>query len=81
MDHLIYVMGLAIPLMTVPQLTELYLHHNAGSISLITWSGYFVGSCFWFTYGILHKAKPIYLTNFLTAFIQLAIVVGILMYR
>ena len=81
MDHLIYVAGIAIPLMTLPQLVEIYLHHNTEAVSALTWSAYFVGSCFWFTYGYLHEEKPIYIPNFLAAIIQALIVIGIFVYR
>lgn len=81
MDHLVYLAGFAIPIMTIPQLSQIYVSHDAHAVSAVTWGTYFVGSCFWFFYGIVHKEKPITFINAITAVIQGMIVVGIFLYR
>lgn len=81
MDHLVYLAGFLIPIMTIPQLATLYIHHDGQSLSTITWGSYFIGSCFWFFYGLVHKERPIMFINFVTAVIQGIIVVGIFLYR
>ncbi|MBI2551157.1 hypothetical protein HYV73_02310 [Candidatus Uhrbacteria bacterium] len=81
MDRLVYLAGFVLPLMTIPQLTTLYIHRDSTSLSAVTWVTYFLGSCFWFFYGIVHKERPIIFINMMLAIVQGLIVVGIFLFR
>ncbi len=79
-DNIAYAAGVLTPAFTLPQLYEIYAHHDASGVSLITWSAYLVLSIFWMLYGIVHKEKPIILMYFSQAFLQIFIVWGIVIY-
>ena len=66
--------------MTIPQVTTIWIDKNAGGVSLITWSTYFVTSIFWLTYGILHKEKPIIVTYIAWLFLDAAVAIGAFIY-
>src|SRR3989344_1154667 len=59
MDVLIYCAGIAGPLVSLPQVYEIWVNHNAESISVFTWAGYTGLTILWLIYGIVHKQKPI----------------------
>lgn len=40
LDAVIYGAGAIAPLVSIPQLLEIYKNHNASGISVLTWSGY-----------------------------------------
>ena len=59
MDKMIYFVGVAGPIMTLPQLFKIWVEKNAAGISVISWITYLVLGIFWLSYGIMHKEKPI----------------------
>ena len=61
-DRFIFVVGALGPIMTIPQLYEIWVHKDARGVSLISWSSYFIFSIFWIIYGIVHKEKVIVFT-------------------
>ncbi len=48
-------------LMTVPQVLTVWVGHNAGGVSLVSWAAYLFSACLWFVYGLRKKDKTIYL--------------------
>jgi len=76
-----YCAAILSPLFTLPQLFQIWQQKNVQGLSLLTWGGYTLGSLLWCSYGILHKEKPIIITNLMLFIIYLAIVVGIFIYR
>lgn len=80
MDKCMYIIALIAPIMTIPQLIDVFHGHVAG-VSLLTWGAYAVVSGLWFLYGILHKDKPLMLTQFLLLLLDSAIVIFVIMYR
>jgi uncharacterized protein with PQ loop repeat len=80
MDKLVYVVGILTPIMTSPQVYEIWVKQNAAGVSLLTWSAYALFSLVWATYGFLHKEKPIILMYILQAFIELFIIIGIVIH-
>lgn len=81
MDTLVYPLTLISPIMTIPQISDIWMHKNVGGISLITWSAYTVVSSLWFIYGIQHKEKPIIISSSLLFIVELLVVFGVLLYR
>ena len=77
-DKSIYVIGLLSVAANVPQLWDIWVSKNTSGVSLISWVGFFVGSIFWFGYGLLHQELPIMMVNGLLIFVQAGIVVGLL---
>lgn len=77
-DRLVYVGGVAGVIVTIPQLTKIWINQNVAGLSLITWLGLFGGTLFWVLYGFLHKARPIIFINLVYSVINLLIVIGII---
>ena len=80
MDRAIYVVGIFGPIMTIPQLANIWIYKNAAGVSLISWTAYLITALFWLIYGIIHKEKPIILTYSIWILLDILIVAGILMY-
>jgi uncharacterized protein with PQ loop repeat len=68
-------------LMTVPQVLAIWIEHNAGGVSLISWVSYLIGACLWFVYGLQKRDKTIYLACVGWVLLDLAVVIGIVVYR
>jgi len=79
-DILAYVIGIAGPLITIPQALKVWINQDASGLSLISWAGYIVVAVFWIIYGILHKEKPLILTYILWVMVHAAVVAGIIFY-
>lgn len=79
-DKAIYVIALLGPSMTVPQSYIIWAHKSAENVSTITWSTYIFNSLFWLAYGILHKERPIILSNILWLLVNGSIILGIILY-
>lgn len=77
-DKAMYVIGMVAPFMTVPQIFKIWHDQNAAGVSLLSWSGYALGSFCWLIYGIVHKAKPVIVANVAAFVFQLAVVIGVL---
>lgn len=72
--------GVLQPLITIPQIVEIYGNKSAQDVSLITWLGYlFFGISFLF-YGAVFKLRPIFYGQIIWVTMQFITVVGILMY-
>lgn len=77
-DDAAYLMGVTAVAVNIPQLLDVWLKPDISGVSLTSWTGIFLGSCFWLGYGILHKEKPLIVINLMLLSVQGLIVVGIL---
>lgn len=80
MDRAIYGVGIFGPIMTIPQLTKIWVEKNAAGVSAISWSAYLLTAIFWLIYGIMHEEKPIIFTYSIWILMEAAIVLGTLIY-
>jgi len=80
MDKMIYVIVFVGPLFTLPQIYKIFIEQSAAGVSVWTWGTYSLGSLFWLMYGVIHKEKPIIMTNILWGFMNLSVMIGALMY-
>lgn len=78
MDRMAYLMGIVTVLVNIPQLVAIWTSPDTQGVSLISWIGFFLGSCFWVIYGLLHKERPIIVMNAALMVVQGCIVIGIL---
>lgn len=78
MDWLIYSVAILSPIMTLPQLMQIWVDKNVAGVSLLTWSSYTVFAGFWLLYGLIHKEKPIIVSNIFSGTLNIIIVIGIL---
>lgn len=67
-------------LMTVPQVWTIWVGHNAGGVSLISWIAYLLAACLWFFYGLQKRDKTIYLACVGWVLLDAAVVIGVLVH-
>ena len=79
-DKLIYFVAVLGPLMTLPQVLKIYIYQDAAGVSLLSWATYLFCAICWLLYGIAHKEMPIIVSNIIWIVLEIAIVIGILMY-
>lgn len=79
-DDLVYITIFAGPLMTVPQLTIIWLEKNASGVSALSWLAYTLISVVWLFYGMVHRDRPIALSSLVWILLSGFVVIGALMY-
>jgi uncharacterized protein with PQ loop repeat len=79
-DIFVYIGGVFGPLLTIPQVLEIWSKQNASGVSTISWGAYLVGALFWLFYGIAHKEKPIIFTYGIWVILDIFIVVDTFIY-
>lgn len=67
-------------LMTVPQVLTIWLRHDAGGVSLVSWASYLVSAVLWFVYGVQKRDKTIYLACIGWMLLDVAVVIGVIVY-
>ena len=80
LDKVIYVAGIVGPLMMIPQIIKIFITKDAEGVSLLSYAAFVILSFVWFSYGVVHKEKPIIITHILWAACHITIVVGVLLY-
>ncbi|HVW82515.1 MAG TPA: hypothetical protein VHC68_01025 [Candidatus Paceibacterota bacterium] len=78
LDYVIYVAAIAQPLALVPQALLVLDDGSASGASPLTWGLLGIIGIMWVFYGIVHKEKPIVLSNTLSVVLDFTIVYGIL---
>lgn len=78
-DGSIYIIGLSSVAVNIPQLWDIWVTKNTSGVSLISWTGFFLGSIFWFGYGWIHEEMPIMVVNGMLVFVQAGIVAGLIL--
>jgi uncharacterized protein with PQ loop repeat len=79
-DRLMSIAAVVHPLTATPQVYSIYTTRDVSGVSLWTWVGFIVLGMIFLAYGILHKIKPFIITQVLWFAIDLAIVIGVLLY-
>lgn len=80
LDRALNVLSALTLIMTVPQVLTIWVHHSAGSVSLLSWASYLVAACLWLIHGIQRKDKSIYIPCIAWIALDAAVVIGILLY-
>ncbi len=65
------------PLMTVPQIYDLYGPHGSKGVSATTWLLYLAASIMWLLYGIKCRNKPLIISGVLWVIAESLVVVGV----
>lgn len=68
------------PLMTLPQVYEIWVMKKAEGVSSLTWGLYLIAAVIWLFYGLQLKDKPIIISSILWLFFESAVVIGTIMY-
>ena len=80
LDNFLLIVAVLGPLITLPQIIEIYFVKNVSGVSIITWGLFALGAIPWVIYGFVHKEKPIIISYALWFVLALLIVVGVLFY-
>ncbi len=78
LDKVIFPIALVSPIMTVPQVLQVWQNHQTAGLSVTTWIGFAFASTFWTLYGIAHKDKAITISSAIVVGLDILIVIGIL---
>lgn len=79
-DQLVYIFGVFSVIVYIPQLMKIWGEKSTAGVSILSWIGLFIGTLFWFLYGVIHKEKPIIFINLFIGITQLLIILGVLLY-
>jgi uncharacterized protein with PQ loop repeat len=66
--------------MTVPQVFTIWVGRDAHNVSLLSWAAYLLSACLWLVYGLRKRDKTIYLACVGWIVLDVAIVVGVVVY-
>ncbi|MEP7281636.1 MAG: hypothetical protein ABI696_06625, partial [Rubrivivax sp.] len=61
LEKFLRVLSVVTMLMTVPQVWTVWVGHDAGGVSPLSWGAYLFSACLWFIYGVQKRDKTIYL--------------------
>jgi uncharacterized protein with PQ loop repeat len=76
-DYLITLASFVYPLMAVPQIFSVYSGKVEG-VSLVSWIGFLFFSTSFFAYGMIHKIKPMIISNSIWILVDGMVVIGLL---
>ena len=80
-DKFIAVVGLIGPIMTTPQIINVWVYHQVEGLAIASWGTYVITASFWLIYGILHKERAIILVNIAWILANTSVVTGILLFQ
>jgi uncharacterized protein with PQ loop repeat len=77
------VLGTAIlaPIVTIPQIFQLYTTKSSANLSLLSWCLYILCAVPWVAYGIFHRDRRIILSTSLWLFFDIWMVILIIVYK
>lgn len=76
-DALALLVGLAQPIMTIPQIVLVFTLHDSSQISLATWVTYDIASVVLLIYGFRHKLMPIIISQICWLVVQTIMIIAI----
>jgi len=66
--------------MTIPQVLTIWIGQQAAGVSILSWSAYLVSAILWFWFGMQKKDKNIYLPRVGWIVLDLAVIIGVIIY-
>jgi len=66
--------------MTIPQIMDIWTKKSL-AVNEITWGSYMLFAAVWLYYGIVHKEKPIIISNLLWIIAEGLVVLGAMLYK
>lgn len=81
LDKLTFIVGVIGPFTVLPQIYTIFTTKSVAGVSLTTWALIFIVTFPWILYGIAHKEKSIIVSFTLWELVNLAVVIGVLLYR
>lgn len=80
LDDIITLLAIIGPIATLPQIVEIFVNKNAGSVSVLSWIIFTIFDIPWIIYGIAHKEKPIIIAYTMWFISNILVVIGALLY-
>lgn len=80
LDRLTYICGILLPISTLPQAYTVLIDKETAGVSLVTWTFYLFASALFAIFGVIHKQRLLMITYIPFTIIELAIVVGLILY-
>jgi uncharacterized protein with PQ loop repeat len=80
LNKLVLVVAVVEPLMTLPQIYQIWTDKDASGVSAVTWLGYMIAALIWLFYGLKIKDKPIIISSTLWIITEGFVVLGALRY-
>lgn len=74
----VLIVAIVEPIMTLPQIYEVWVNHQTAGVSLLTWGMYIVAAFIWLLYGLQLRDKPLVISSFLWVVTEAAVVTGVL---
>jgi uncharacterized protein with PQ loop repeat len=68
LDTILLAVAVIGPLVTIPQVVQIFRTRDVANLSPITWGLYCVFNILWIVYGFVHKERPIIITYILWFF-------------
>ena len=68
-------------LMTIPQVVTIWFSHQAAGVSILSWGAYLLSAILWFWFGLGTHDKNVYLPCVGWIALDVAIIVGAIVYR
>lgn len=65
LDKSIYFIALIGPIMTIPQILNVWIVKQTDGLSIYTWGSYFLINIVWLYYGLVHRDKAIMFSSIL----------------
>ncbi len=81
LNRLLGVMSIVTMVMTVPQVWIIWVDRQTAGASLLSWSAYLASALLWLWHGLREHDRNIYLACVGWILLDLAVVVGIIVYR
>lgn len=79
-DRIVLFVAIAEPLMTIPQVYQIWSSRSATGVSPLTWLGYLLAAITWLVYGIKTKDKPLIVSSLLWAVTEGLVLIGALIF-
>jgi len=80
LDDILLVVAVIGPLVTIPQIIQIFTTQDVRGLSPITWGMYALFNILWLIYGVVHKEKPLIITYTLWFFMNSTIFASIFIF-
>jgi len=81
LERVIRIFSVLTMLMTVPQVLAIWVDRTSAGVSVVSWAAYLCSACLWLGYGLRKRDPTIYVACIGWILLDVAIVVGALLYR
>jgi MtN3 and saliva related transmembrane protein len=79
-NKLVLFMAIVEPLMTLPQIYEVWIRRETAGVSLMSWSFFFVAAIIWLLYGLKIKDTPLIVSSALWVLVEAVLIIGLLVF-